>query len=184
MSDPVDDGPDVTAAIDTPADVIIETSAGDIGVQFVAGSAPLTVENFLNYVDSGFYDGTIFHRVIANFMIQGGGFTESFERKETLNPVMNEADQTPRNTRYTIAMARTSDPQSATAQFFINVADNAFLDHTAPTAAGWGYAVFAEVVSGADVVDQIAASETAAGGPFASDVPTTVIVINSIRRQQ
>jgi len=166
------------------ADVVIETSAGNIGIQLNPDSAPLTVDNFLNYVDGSFYDGTVFHRVIDGFMIQGGGFTDAFELKQTLDPVANEADNTPGNTKYTIAMARTSDPQSATAQFFINVVDNPFLDYTAPTIEGWGYTVFGEVVSGQVVVDQIASSTTTAAGPFISDVPSPLVLINRIRREK
>jgi peptidyl-prolyl cis-trans isomerase B (cyclophilin B) len=160
--------------------VLIKTSAGNIRVALDKDAAPATVKNFLQYVDSGHYDGTIFHRVIDNFMIQGGGFTQSYVRKPVEEPIRNEADNGLRNTAYTIAMARTIEPHSATAQFFINSVDNAFLDHTEPTANGWGYAVFGRVLDGQDVVDQISAVETTAAGPFASDVPVVPVVIESV----
>ncbi len=165
-------------AVTTPApQVKLETSLGDIVIQLEAGKAPVTVENFLGYVKDGHYDGTIFHRVIAGFMAQGGGFTEQWAQKPTKAPIRNEADNGLHNKRGTIAMARTSDPQSATAQFFINYADNAFLDYKSPTPQGWGYAVFGEVVQGMDVVDKMASVPTGRGGPMPSDVPQTAIVI-------
>ena len=161
--------------------VVLQTSVGDISLNLDTANAPLTVENFIHYASSGHYNGTVFHRVIAGFMIQGGGFTEEYLQKSTLDPVANEADNGLDNVRYTIAMARTSDPQSATSQFFINVADNDFLNHTAPTSSSaWGYAVFGEVTAGFDVVDQIAASDTGAAGPFTENVPLQPIVINSV----
>lgn len=162
--------------------VALETSEGRIVLALDPERAPATVENFLRYVDDGHYDGTIFHRVIAGFMIQGGGFDESFEQKPTREPVRNEADNSLGNDRGTIAMARTMDPQSATAQFFINVVDNDFLNFTAPTPRGYGYAVFGRVVEGMDVVDRIAATATGAGGPFPSDVPRETVLIEHAER--
>jgi len=164
------------------ADVVFDTNYGEIGVVLNAAKAPVTVDNFYRYLDSGFYDGTVFHRVINGFMIQGGGFNGALEQKETAAPIVNEADNGLNNTRYTIAMARTSVPNSATSQFFINVADNAFLDYTSPTTTGWGYAVFGEVVSGMAVVDRIAGVATVAAGPFAGDVPAIPVVIYSVSR--
>ena len=140
--------------------VILTTNHGKIKLELDAEKAPKTVENFLAYVRSGHYDGTIFHRVIDGFMIQGGGFEPGMKQKGTRAPVKNEADNGLKNDKYTVAMARTSNPHSATAQFFINVSDNAFLDHTAPTPQGWGYAVFGRVVAGNDVVDTIEAVQT------------------------
>lgn len=157
--------------------VKLQTSLGDVVIKLNAAKAPVSVENFLSYVKDGHYDGTIFHRVIPGFMAQGGGFTEKWTQKPTKAPIKNEADNGLKNTRGTIAMARTSDPQSATAQFFINYADNAFLDYKNPTPQGWGYAVFGEVVEGQDVVDKMAAIPTGSGGPMPTDVPKTPIVI-------
>ncbi len=156
--------------------VLLATSAGDITLELDAEKAPKTVANFLEYVKSGHYDGTIFHRVIDGFMIQGGGFEPGMKQKPTGKPVENEAANGLRNDRYTIAMARTSDPHSATAQFFINVADNAFLNHSAPTAQGWGYCVFGRVVEGQDVVDRIRAVATGRSGMH-SDVPNQDVLI-------
>lgn len=172
--------PTAAASDDVQQQVVLQTSAGDIRLSLDSEKAPLTVENFLNYANANHYDGTVFHRVIAGFMIQGGGFAADYMKKPTFDPVANEADNGLKNVRYSIAMARTPDPQSATAQFFINVADNRFLDYTAPTNTGWGYAVFGRVTDGFDVVDQIAASETGAGGPFGSDVPLQQVIINSV----
>ena len=160
--------------------VKLETSLGDIVLALDEQSAPDTVANFLQYVRDGFYDGTLFHRVIDGFMIQGGGFTDDYQQKSTRAPIRNEADNGLPNDRGTIAMARTPDPHSATAQFFINVADNAFLNHTAPTAQGWGYAVFGRVVEGMDVVDAIRQVPTGAAGPFRQDVPRTPVLIEKI----
>jgi peptidyl-prolyl cis-trans isomerase B (cyclophilin B) len=174
-------GPALTAAQDNPK-VRLQTSQGAITLELDATAAPATVENFLGYVDAGFFDGTIFHRVIPGFMIQGGGFTESYERKSTRDSVNNEADNGLKNDRGTIAMARTSDPHSATAQFFINVSGNNFLNHTAKSAQGWGYAVFGRVVEGMDVVDSIAALPTGQGGPFRKDVPQVAVVIEKAAR--
>lgn len=157
--------------------VKLQTSLGDVIIKLNATKAPVSVENFLSYVKDGHYDGTIFHRVIPGFMAQGGGFTEKWAQKPTKAPIKNEADNGLKNTRGTLAMARTSDPQSATAQFFINYADNAFLDYKSATPQGWGYAVFGEVVEGQDVVDKMATIPTGSGGPMPTDVPKTPIVI-------
>ena len=149
---------------------------GVITLELDAAKAPKSVANFLAYVNSGHYNGTVFHRVIKNFMIQGGGFTPGMQQKPTQAPIANEADNGLKNDIYTIAMARTSDPHSATAQFFINVADNDFLNFTAPNAQGWGYAVFGKVISGQNVVDAIKAVPTTKSG-FHSDVPREDVVI-------
>ena len=162
--------------------VVLDTNRGAIEIELRPDRAPGTVDNFLEAVDAGFYDGTVFHRVIEGFMIQGGGFDASLERKETGAPIRNEADNGLGNRRYTIAMARTNAPHSATSQFFINVADNRNLDHTAPTPRGWGYAVFGEVVDGRDVVDAIAEVPTGPRGPFGGDVPTEPVVIERAAR--
>lgn len=162
--------------------VDIDTNRGTIRLELADDKAPITVANFMRYVDEGFYDGTIFHRIIAGFMIQGGGYSEEFQKKSTAAAIKNEADNGLLNARGTIAMARTSDPHSATAQFFINHADNRNLDHRSPTMHGWGYAVFGQVVEGMDVVDEIAVLPTGSGGPFRSDVPKQAVVINSIKR--
>lgn len=167
----------------TSRTVVLQTNLGDITLQLDAERAPLTVENFLLYAQQGHYDGTIFHRVIAGFMVQGGGFTEDFTQKATFDPVANEADNGLKNNRYTIAMARTSDPQSATSQFYINVADNNSLDYVAPTNAGWGYAVFGRVTDGFATVDQIEASATGAAGPFGGEVPLEPVIIQSVQIQ-
>jgi peptidyl-prolyl cis-trans isomerase B (cyclophilin B) len=152
------------------------TSQGDIIISLDAAKAPKTVANFLAYVNDGFFDGTIFHRVIDGFMIQGGGFEPGLKQKPTKAPVENEANNGLKNNKYTLAMARTQDPHSATAQFFINVANNDFLNHTAPTAQGWGYAVFGEVVEGKDVVDKMRGVATGNSG-FHQNVPTTDLII-------
>ncbi len=149
---------------------------GVITLELDAEKAPNSTANFLEYVNSGHYDGTIFHRVISNFMIQGGGMTPGMKQKPCRNPIDNEANNGLRNDRYTIAMARTNDPHSATAQFFINVTDNDFLNFSAPTSQGWGYAVFGKVVSGTDVVDKIKGVKTGKSG-FHSDVPKEDVVI-------
>jgi peptidyl-prolyl cis-trans isomerase B (cyclophilin B) len=158
--------------------VKFETSQGDFVVQLDKAKAPATVANFLAYVKDGFYDGTIFHRIIPGFMAQGGGYTEDFKQKPTKAPIKNEADNGLLNKRGSIAMARTSDPHSATAQFFINFIDNSFLNYKSQTQQGWGYTVFGEVVQGMDVVDGFGKIPTGPGGPFPSDVPKTTIVIN------
>ncbi|MEO1767266.1 peptidylprolyl isomerase [Thiobacter aerophilum] len=164
--------------------VEMKTTLGTIALELYPDKAPKTVENFLRYVKRGHYDGTIFHRVIDGFMIQGGGFDARFREKPTEAPISNEADNGLRNERYTIAMARTMEPHSATAQFFINVRDNDFLNHTAPTLRGWGYAVFGRVVRGEEVVDRITKRPTGPGGPFASDVPRQPVVIENMRQVQ
>jgi peptidyl-prolyl cis-trans isomerase B (cyclophilin B) len=156
--------------------VILHTNKGDITLELDAEKAPETVKNFLEYVNSGFYNGTVFHRVINNFMIQGGGFEPGMKQKPTRPPVKNEAANGLSNDNYTIAMARTSDPQSATAQFFINVKDNDFLNYTAPTPQGYGYCVFGKVVKGTEVVDAIKKVKTGRSGMF-QDVPEEDVVI-------
>jgi peptidyl-prolyl cis-trans isomerase B (cyclophilin B) len=158
--------------------VLMATSLGNITLELDAQRAPASVANFLRYVEAKHYDGTIFHRVIANFMIQGGGFSPDMSQKVIQAPVRNEARNGLKNVRGSIAMARTADPHSATAQFFINTTDNAFLDH--PGQDGWGYAVFGKVVEGMEVVDKIRAVPTANAG-FHSDVPRTPVIINSAR---
>ena len=160
--------------------VTFETTHGSFTVALEPGSAPKTVENFLAYVRDGHYDGTIFHRIIAGFMIQGGGFTQRFEQLPTRAPIENEAPDAPGNDRGTIAMARTADPHSATAQFFINVVDNDFLNHRGKNPQGWGYAAFGRVVDGMETVDRIAALQTGPGGPFPSDVPKEAVVIEKV----
>jgi peptidyl-prolyl cis-trans isomerase B (cyclophilin B) len=162
--------------------VVIQTNKGDITVELDGDKAPATVKNFLTYVDEGFYDGTIFHRVIEGFMIQGGGFDKDMKQKPTHAPIENEADNGLKNERGTIAMARTSDPHSATAQFFINLKDNDFLNHTSNDPSGWGYAVFGRVTEGMDVVDAIAAAPTGRGGPFPKDVPQETVQIEKVGR--
>ena len=154
----------------------LHTSHGAIRVELDAERAPETVKNFLAYVASGHYDNTLFHRVIDGFMIQGGGFAPGMQQKPTQAPIKNEADNGLKNLRGSIAMARTSDPHSASSQFFINVADNAFLDHSAPTGSGWGYCVFGKVVEGMAVVDTIKAVKTGAKG-FQQDVPLQDVLI-------
>lgn len=149
---------------------------GVIILELDQDKAPKSVANFLAYVNKGHFDGTIFHRVIPGFMIQGGGFVTGMNQKPTDAPIENEANNGLKNDHYTVAMARTSDPHSATAQFFINVSDNGFLNHTAPSMQGWGYAVFGKVIAGTDVVDKIAAVKTGKSG-FHSDVPTQDVVI-------
>ena len=161
--------------------VIIETSLGTMTAELDADKAPATVSNFLQYVDDGFYDGTIFHRVISGFMVQGGGFTPDMVQKPTRKPVKNEAANGLKNLRGTLAMARTQVPDSATCQFFINHKDNAFLDFRAPTMQGIGYCVFGRLVDGLDVLDAIAAVKTGNRGMH-GDVPVEPVVIRSIRR--
>ena len=161
--------------------VKFQTSQGDFIVELYSDKAPKTVENFLQYVNDKHYDGTIFHRVIANFMVQGGGYDTRYAERKTRAPIMHEGREAlsrggPRNTVGTLAMARTNAPHSATAQFFINVQDNAFLD---PSAQSYGYTVFGKVISGMDVVQKIRSTPTGPGGPFPTDVPQTPIVINS-----
>ena len=161
--------------------VEFDTTAGKLRVELYPDAAPKTVANFLDYVKAKHYDGTQFHRVIAGFMIQGGGFTPDFKQKATKAPIAIEAEQSSKaglmNVPGTLAMARTGDPNSATAQFFINVADNKFLNFREPTAQGYGYTVFGKVVEGMDVVDKIAKAPTGSGGPFPKDVPTEKVII-------
>ena len=156
--------------------VKLETSLGNIWLELDAQKAPRTVANFVQYVKDKHYDGTVFHRVIDGFMIQGGGFTADMQQKPTRPSIQNEADNGLKNLPLTVAMARTNDPHSASAQFFINVADNRFLNHTQPTLNGWGYAVFGKVVAGAEVVDKIRQVRTGNRGMF-QDVPTTPVTI-------
>ena len=156
--------------------VVLHTNLGDIRIELYDANAPKTVDNFLTYVRDGFYEDVIFHRVIPGFVIQGGGFTQAFERKQTRAPIPNESDNQLENERGTLSMARTSDPDSATSQFFINLSDNPPLDYRN---GNWGYAVFGKVVDGMDVVDQIAALPTGAAGPFASDAPQQPAIIES-----
>ncbi|RKZ39762.1 MAG: peptidyl-prolyl cis-trans isomerase [Gammaproteobacteria bacterium] len=164
--------------------VEMQTNFGTIVLELNAEKAPKTVANFLQYAKDGFYDGTIFHRVIGNFMIQGGGFTKDYQEKKTRQPIPNEANNGLKNALGTIAMARTPNPHSATAQFFINVVDNASLNYKAPNSRGWGYAVFGKVIKGMEVVDGIKKVKTGSGGKFRSDVPQTPVIIQkmSIRK--
>lgn len=164
-----------------PVTVVFETNHGAITLELYPEQAPKTVANFTDYVRAGQYNGTLFHRVIPGFMAQGGGFTAELSQKSVNAPITNEADNGLKNDRGSIAMARTGEPHSATAQFFINVADNAFLNFTAPTRQGWGYAVFGKVTAGMDVVDAIVALPTGAAGPFGSDVPKQAAIIESAR---
>ena len=160
--------------------VTISTSAGDIHLELDADNAPITVANFLKLAEDGYYTGTIFHRIIEGFMVQGGGLDENMTPKPTnTDPIQNEANNGLKNNRGSIAMARTMDPHSATGQFFINHKDNDFLNHTAETSQGWGYAVFGSVIDGMDVVDQIALSTTSTVGGYA-DAPLETTVINSV----
>lgn len=158
--------------------VKLQTNFGTMTLQLDAEKAPQTVANFLQYVNDGFYNGTIFHRVIDGFMVQGGGMQSGMIPKLTRDPVQNEANNGLKNDAYTIAMARTSDPHSATAQFFINVSDNGFLNHTAPTAQGWGYCVFGKIVEGQDVVDKIKKVRTGNNAGH-QDVPVEDVIIES-----
>jgi len=157
--------------------VKLETSHGDIVIELNSEKAPNTVANFLSYVEDDFYNGTVFHRVIENFMIQGGGFSEDFSQKSTKASIENEANNGLSNVAGSIAMARTGDPHSATAQFFINTVNNDFLDFRSEDQAGWGYAVFGEVVEGMDVVNKIRTVETGSKGPFPTDAPAENVVI-------
>lgn len=160
--------------------VEINTSLGKVVLELYPDKAPKTVDNFLRYVKDGHYVGTIFHRVIPGFMIQGGGFDRTFTQKPTRPPVENEAANGLKNETGTVAMARSAEPHSATAQFFINVANNASLNHTSPTPRGYGYTVFGKVIQGMDVVNKIAAVPTGSGGPFPTDVPKETVVIEEI----
>jgi cyclophilin family peptidyl-prolyl cis-trans isomerase len=157
-----------------------ETTLGDFTIELFEKEAPLSVANFLKYIDSGFFDGTIFHRIVPGFVIQGGGFTEDMTQKRTNPPVKNEADNGLKNSRGTLSMARTNDINSATSQFFVNLKDNDFLDHTR---GNFGYAVFAKVVDGMDIVDKIAAVETGRKRGF-DDVPVEAVIMKSVRREK
>jgi peptidyl-prolyl cis-trans isomerase B (cyclophilin B) len=156
--------------------VVLETTKGNFVIALDAEKSPISTENFLGYVEAGYYEGTVFHRVIDGFMIQGGGFTQDMVQKETRGTIQNEADNGVKNKRGTVAMARRPDPHSATAQFFVNAVDNAFLDHRSKDAQGWGYTVFGEVVEGMDVVDAIAKVKTGRHGSM-GDVPTEPVII-------
>lgn len=158
--------------------IILHTNYGAIKIEMNSAKAPQTVKNFREYVKDGFYNGTIFHRVIKNFMIQGGGFEVGMKQKATREPIQNEADNGLSNLRGSIAMARTMEPHSASAQFFINVEDNTFLDHSSKTTEGWGYAVFGKVVEGMDVVDKIKAVSTTVRSGH-QDVPADDVIIES-----
>lgn len=158
--------------------VQIDTNLGSFSIRLFPNHAPVTVKNFTNYVLQGFYDGTIFHRVIPGFMVQGGGFTPGMNQKETSPQILNEADNGLKNIKYSVAMARTSDPHSATSQFFINVADNDFLNFKSKDIHGWGYAVFAEVIDNKEVIDNIACVTTGING-FHKDVPVNDVQINT-----
>lgn len=166
---------------DVPAypQVRLETTEGPIVLQLDGRRAPLTVRNFLALVEEGHYDGTVFHRVIGDFMIQGGGYTRNYEEREPADTIPNESGNGLRNLRSTVAMARTGNPHSAAAQFYINVADNTALD---PRPDRWGYTVFGNVIEGMDVVDRIAAAPTGPGGPFQQDVPVMPVVIEKASR--
>ena len=171
-----------TVALAANPQVKLETSKGEVVLELYPDKAPTTVANFLSYVEDGFYNGTVFHRIILNFMIQGGAFDQQYQKKDTRDAIQNEADNGLGNDRGTIAMARTSDPHSATAQFFINTVDNTPLNFTGKNPRGWGYAVFGKVIKGMDVVDAISATPTGLGklqGYPARDVPTTPVVIKS-----
>ena len=168
------------SAVSNPQ-VVMETSKGDIVLELYPDKAPLTVKNFLDYIDAGFYSGTVFHRVIPGFMLQGGGFSRDMQKKSTLMSVKNEAFNGLKNDRGTIAMARTQDPHSASSQFFINTVDNAFLNYKSQTTAGWGYAVFGKVIKGMEVVDAISKVQTGTQGRF-RDVPKTPVEIIKVRR--
>lgn len=159
--------------------VKMDTNQGTIMLELDADNAPNTVANFLTYAKEGFYDGTIFHRVISNFMIQGGGFTEDMNQKTVHDPIKNEANNGLKNDNGTIAMARTGDPHSATAQFFINVKDNDFLNFSSETSQGWGYAVFGKVTEGMDIVEKIKGMPTTTKGPY-QDVPEEAIIIEKV----
>ncbi|HEX7954913.1 MAG TPA: peptidylprolyl isomerase [Burkholderiales bacterium] len=161
--------------------VEIRTNFGTVIVELYPEKAPKTVENFLDYVKSGFYKDSIFHRVIPGFMVQGGGFSKAMEQKPTRAPIGIESNNGLKNEAGTIAMARTQNPNSATAQFFINLTDNAFLNFSAPTVRGFGYTVFGRVIKGMDVVEKIAQVPTGAGGPFPQDVPQQQVIIEDVK---
>ena len=160
--------------------VKMETSKGTMIIELYPDKAPISVENFLSYVNAGTYDGTIFHRVIKDFMNQGGGFTPDYKKVDTKDPIQNEADNGLKNLKYTVAMARTGEPHSATNQFFINTADNAFLDYKSKSMRGWGYTVFGKVIEGQNIAGAISRVATGPGGPFAKDAPKVQIIINKM----
>ncbi len=162
--------------------VLVETNHGSFRIELDGTKAPKSVENFLRYVDAGHYTETLFHRVIPTFMVQGGGYDPGYNKKLVEAPVENEADNGLKNLRGTVAMARTGEPHSATAQFFVNVANNAFLDHAAKDPRGWGYAVFGRVTDGMDVVDAIKDLPTGAAGSFGKDAPQSPVVIQGVSR--
>ena len=164
--------------------VVIETDLGDIEVELFDDKAPKSVANFLQYVEAGHYAGTVFHRVIPNFMAQGGGYDGEMQKKPVKDPVENEGDNGLKNERGTLAMARTSEPHSATAQFFVNVKDNGFLDHTAKDGSGWGYAVFGKVTNGMDIVDKIVGVKTGPKGTFTKDAPQENITIKGVKKKE
>ncbi|MBL8497943.1 peptidyl-prolyl cis-trans isomerase [Nitrosomonas sp. JL21] len=166
----------------TSIKVEMKTNMGNMVLELYPDKAPKTVENFMRYVEDRFYNNTIFHRVIPNFMIQGGGFDTALKQKPTRSPIQNEAANGLKNEMGSLAMARTSDPHSATAQFFINVANNEFLNHKAPTQSGYGYTVFGKVISGIDVVQKIASLPTGSAGPFATDVPKSTVIIETMTK--
>lgn len=176
----VDADDQAAPAVPATSRVKMTTNLGDIIIELNGEKAPLTVANFLGYVNSKYYDGTIFHRVIPGFMAQGGGFYKNLNKKDTGAPIRNEADNGLKNLRGTIAMARTNDPHSATAQFYINLVDNGFLDHKDKSMQGWGYTVFGKVVEGMDVVYEIGDSPTGGRGSFPKDVPLRTISIQSV----
>ncbi|HEY7772728.1 MAG TPA: peptidylprolyl isomerase [Marinagarivorans sp.] len=159
--------------------ITLHTNYGDIELELDFDKAPKSAANFKQYAEDGFYDGTIFHRIINNFMIQGGGFTEDMKQKDTRDPIENEANNGLKNDKGTLAMARTMDPHSATAQFFINVADNDFLNHSGKTAQGWGYAVFGKVTNGMDIIDKLKTVKTGSAGPH-QDVPVEAVIIERV----
>ena len=169
----------VNAEMTTNTIIIIKTTSGDIKLELFDDKAPKTSENFKQYIKSGFFSNSIFHRVIKDFMIQGGGFTPKMQQKEALSPIKNEANNMISNERGTIAMARTNDPHSASSQFFINLKDNTFLDFKSETTQGWGYCVFGKVIEGLETIDKIALVPTGSYGPY-QDVPNDPIIINEV----
>ncbi len=169
----------MTNTSDATVKVELQTTLGNVVIELDTVNAPISSENFIQYVKDGFYNGTIFHRVIPGFMAQGGGFTEDFVQKSTRENIQNEANNGLKNERGTIAMARTPAPHSASSQFFINYSDNGFLNFSSETSQGWGYAVFGKVVEGMDIVDKMAEVPTGSGGPMPTDVPQTAIVIEN-----
>ena len=169
----------VNAEMATNTIINVKTSLGDIKIELFNDKAPITAENFKKYIESDYFANSIFHRVIKDFMVQGGGFTMEMEEKETMSPIKNEANNMVSNERGTIAMARTNDPHSASAQFFINLKDNVFLDFKSETTQGWGYCVFGKVIEGMEVIDKIAIVDTGSYGPH-QDVPKDPIIIKEI----